>query len=134
MSEDRQELAMMTIFYAFLLGTATGAGMGGALGALVGGFLGLHVGGAVHACSWIRSHEGASTPVVGRHSVMCFPYGQAADCELIGDPERRRWYDVARCSLMRVPTDVRCDKGCIRLMNLTRVRPGDGRAGEASSA
>jgi hypothetical protein len=117
---------MVASLYLFLGGVAVGAGTGSAVAALAGGMVGLLLGLAVYAGGWVRAHLRESAPVAERHSVMCFPYAQAADCDFLGDLKHRRWYDVARCSLMRVPTEVACDKGCIRMLNLARVRPGDG--------
>jgi hypothetical protein len=113
----------MTAWILFVLGLAVGAGMGTA-GALVGGSVGALAGLAVYAIGRMHARVSEPVPAVESHSVMCFPYGQAADCEFVGDRRSGRWYDVRRCSLLKVPTDVGCDKGCIRLMNLTHDRPG----------
>jgi hypothetical protein len=124
---------MVASLYLFLGGVAIGAGMGrSAVAALAGGVVGFSIGLGVAAIAWIRSHLRDTAPVTERHRVMCFPYGQAADCELVGDLDSRRWYDVARCSMKHVQSGVTCDKGCIRLMNAARVRPGDRSCGEAS--
>jgi len=52
----------------------------------------------------------------------------------VGDLRSGRWYDVRRCSLLKVPTKVDCDKGCIRLITLAHVRPGRACRCEASDS
>ncbi len=106
------------------LGLAVGAGTGDAFGAFAGAFVGLHLGLLVAGVRWMRAHLVEHPATVEAHAVMCFPYAQPAECELVGDLKSRRWTDVQRCSLQPDPTRVGCDKGCIRLMNATHVRPG----------
>jgi hypothetical protein len=115
---------MVASLIVFVLGVTVGAATGTVLGALVGGLVGMLLGGLVYAVSWMRFQLRETIPTVEPHSVMCFPYAQAAECELVGDLKSGRWVDVKQCSLHRVPTEVNCDKGCLRMMNLTHVRPG----------
>ncbi len=116
---------MAASLIGFVLGLAVGAATGTAFAAFAGGMVGMLLGLSVYAVGWMRSHLREAIPTVARHCVICFPYGQAAECEFVGDLKSGRWYDVIRCSLLQEPTKVECDKGCVRLMNLTRVRPGD---------
>jgi len=103
-----------------------GAGTGDVFSAFAGGVLGLLVGLSVHAVRWMASRVRETTPTVERHSVMCFPYAQAADCEFVGDLRTGRWTDIRRCSLLGKNAD--CEKVCIRLMNQTGVRPSPSNA------
>lgn len=107
----------------FILGALVGALTGTEIGALVGGLGGAVIGLTVHALIWMRDHLG-SDATVERHQVMCTPFGQAADCDFVGDLQTGRWYDVKRCSLLGSDADVDCDKGCVRLMTLSHERPG----------
>ena len=115
---------MVASLIVFALGVAAGAATGTGLGAIVGGIIGLHFAAMVYAFVWLRSHLRDVVPTVEPHVVMCFPFGQAAECELVGDLASRRWVDVSRCSVQRLPDHINCDKGCVKMMNLTRVRPG----------
>jgi hypothetical protein len=108
----------------FLLGMGLGAATGNPLAALAGAVTGVLLGLSVHAIRRLRAYLREGTPTVERHQVMCFAYGQAADCELVGDLDSGRWRDVKRCSLLPLPTQVDCDKGCVRLMTQAGVRPG----------
>jgi hypothetical protein len=110
--------AIGTVF-GFALGAATGTAMGAFAGAFLGMFVGLGLGGLF----WMRAHLG-DTPTVERHLVMCTPFGHAADCQFEGDLETGRWYDVKSCSLLRPASQVDCDKGCLRQLQLSGVRPG----------
>jgi hypothetical protein len=65
---------------------------------------------------------------------MCAVYGVEAECDFEGDLRTLRWYDVKRCSLLSVPTQVDCDKGCLGLIKLARVRPGQGDSGSDGRA
>jgi hypothetical protein len=119
-------MAMGASLIGFALGLAVGAWTGTAFGALAGGVIGMVLGLSVHAAGWMRAQLRETVPTVERHSVMCFPYAQAAECDFVGDLKSGRWTDVRRCSLLKTPDHVDCDKGCIRLMALTGVRPGEG--------
>ena len=118
----------------FVLGLAVGAVTGAEFGAFAGGIVGILLGLSVYAVGWVRSHLREVIPTVARHRVMCFPYAQAAECEFVGDLKSGRWYDVRRCSLLEEPTKVDCEKDCIRLMNVTGVRPGDACGCEVSGS
>jgi hypothetical protein len=108
----------------FLLGLVVGAGTGDAVGAFAGGMVGILLGLTIIAVGWMRSHLRETNPTVASHSVMCFPFAQAAECEFVGDAKSGRWYDVRKCSLLQAPKSLDCDKGCVRLLNATRERPG----------
>ena len=124
---------MVAGLIVFALGVIVGAATGTVLGALVGGIVGMLLGGLVHGLLWTRSRLRENVPTVEAHSVMCFPYAQSAECEFVGDLESGRWVDVKRCSLLRDPNHVNCDKGCIRLMNVTSVRPGEAHRRDVSA-
>lgn len=106
-----------------ILGFLAGALTGTQLGALAGAGTGLLIGLSVHAFGWMRSHWG-DNPVVERHLVMCTVFGHTADCDFVGDQQTGHWFNVARCSLLNDPTNVNCDKGCVRLIKAGHVRPG----------
>lgn len=106
----------------FAIGLAVGASTGTEFGAFAGAMLGMTLGFAVYGLAWLRAHSG-DEPTVERHSVMCTPFGHAAECEFEGDLGLRRWHDVKSCSLLDDPNHVDCDKGCVRQLNLARVRP-----------
>jgi hypothetical protein len=114
---------MSATVIGFILGALLGALTGTEVGIATGGVAGALVGLTVHVLMWMRAHAG-SAPTLEQHRVMCTAYGQAADCEFEGDLGTGRWYDVKRCSILAEPDAVRCDKGCVRLMTLTDVRPG----------
>ncbi len=107
----------------FALGLVLGAATGTEGAAFGGAMLGMLVGLGVHGISWARAHLG-DEPVVEHHRAMCTPYGHVADVELVGDAGAGRWFDVKRCSLLEDPDHVDCDKGCVRMMNLSGTRPG----------
>jgi hypothetical protein len=117
----------------FALGLVVGAATGTEGGAFGGAMLGMSIGLVVFGVQWMRAHLG-DEPVVERHLVMCTPYGQVAEAEFVGDLGTKRWGDVTRCSLLRDPDHVDCDKGCVALMNLAHVRPGKACACEHASA
>ncbi|MBZ0238591.1 MAG: complement resistance protein TraT [Deltaproteobacteria bacterium] len=108
----------------FVIGFALGLGTGSAAGALVVAILGALVGVSAHAARWLWAHRGDS-PTVERHRVFCTPYGRSAVIDFVGDLETRRWLDVKRCSLLRVATDVSCDKRCVNRMRDSGIKPGD---------
>jgi hypothetical protein len=105
---------MGTTVIGFILGAVVGATIGGEPGGVAGGIMGALLAASLYAGRWLWAHSG-DRPVVERHRVMCTPLGSFAD---IG-----RWYDVERCSL-EGPGKVTCDKTCLRLVNISRVRPG----------
>lgn len=107
----------------FVVGLVVGATTGTELGAFAGGVVGMLVGLAVWAFGSLRARLG-DDPTVERHRIMCTPFGQSADCEVVGDLKRGRWYDVRSCSLLQPATQVDCDKGCLRQINAAGVRPG----------
>ncbi len=107
----------------FVIGMALGAGTGTAAGAFVGGVLGMLLGVTAHGVLWVRDHLGEA-PTLEHHRLVCSSYGAVADCELVGDLERRRWLDVRRCSLRTRDREPSCDKRCLRLINDAGVRPG----------
>jgi hypothetical protein len=115
-------MAMTATLLLSVLGFAVGAAAGGMFGAAVGACAGLLVGFPVFAFGWLRAHPRNVVPTTERHSVMCFPYGHAAECAFEGDLNHGRWLDVAWCSLKKARPD--CDKGCIQLMNAAGVKPG----------
>jgi hypothetical protein len=115
--------AMGSMLIGFVIGLAVGALTGTELGAFAGGVLGVLAGAALHGARWLRVHL-AETSVTERHRVMCTPLGHLADVELVGEPRSGRWFDVRRCSLLPVADRVTCDKGCVRLLDLTGVRAG----------
>lgn len=115
---------MAAMVIGFLLGAIAGAAAGAGAGAYVGGVTGLSIGLGVHALGWLRAHSG-DAPTLERHRLMCTSSGTFADCELLGDLDRRRWIDVRRCSLQGADSEPACEKSCVRLMNHTGVRPGD---------
>lgn len=117
---------MFAGFIGLIIGAIVGGGLAGELGAASVAPLGLFAGLTFHALAWLRAHSG-DAPVVERHLVMCTPMGHAARAELVGDLEQRRWHDVRSCSLLAEQDQVQCDKGCVRLMNLSGVRPGAAR-------
>jgi hypothetical protein len=110
---------MVAMLILFVFGAAAGAGTGSPLAALGGGLVGLMLGLAVYAVGRIRDRAPADG-VIETHAAMCFPYAQPAELEVLGDPERGRWVDVTWCSLHK---EMHCDKGCLRLLNVTSVRP-----------
>jgi hypothetical protein len=119
-----QDRRMGSMLIGFVVGLTIGAASGSELGAFAGAVLGMGVGIAVYGARWLQAHLGDS-PVTVHHRVMCTPLGHQADCEMVGDIGQGRWYDVRSCSLLPVANEVRCDKGCVRLLNLSGVRPGE---------
>jgi hypothetical protein len=113
---------MGAILILFVLGMAVGAGTGSAAGAFVGGLIGALLALAGLGLGWLRNHVRDVDPIVEDHSVMCFRYAQAADCSFVADRNRGKWIDVAWCS--HQPRGVACDKTCLPLLNIARVRPG----------
>jgi hypothetical protein len=115
--------AMGAALIGAVVGLVLGAATGTEIGAFAGAALGMLAGLSLHALFWMRSHLG-DAPTVERHRVMCTPLGSVAECELVGDLERGRWYDVKSCSLLQPATQVDCEKGCIRRITHAGVRPG----------
>jgi hypothetical protein len=113
----------MAIAFGFVLGLILGVGSGTGAGAFAGAVIGISVGLAVYAFGWVRAHTG-NAPTLERHRMICTPSGTFAECELLGDLERRRWVDVRRCSLQSPDAEPACEKSCLRLMNDAGVRPG----------
>jgi hypothetical protein len=114
----------MSAAIGFIIGLVLGASTGtGELGAFAGATMGMLIGVAVHGFGWVRDHLG-DAPTIERHRVMCTPFGHAADLELAGDVQRGRWFDVKSCSLLRPSNQVDCEKGCLRQINLSGLKPG----------
>jgi hypothetical protein len=106
-----------------VLGFILGATSGTQAGAFAGAIFGMSVGLFVYGFFWARARAG-DMPTIERHQILCTPLGRIADCEVQGDLETRRWYDIKRCSLLRPATNVDCDKTCLKMINDSGTRPG----------
>jgi hypothetical protein len=111
--------SLIGVIFGALAGALTGTEFGVWSGAVVG----LSIGFSIWAFSWLRDHFGEA-PTVEQHRVICDRYGQPADIEFVGDLHTGRWYDVKSCSLLEVPTEVVCHKGCVAMMKAGHVQPG----------
>ena len=114
---------MVATLIGFVFGGLMGAATGTALGICAGAALGALIGAAVDALLWLRSLSG-DTPIIERHLAMCTVFGQTADCQFVGDLSTGRWSDVRSCSLLSTPDRVDCEKSCVRLLGLAKVRAG----------
>ncbi len=100
------------------LGLMFGAALAGELGAALGTVFGMAMG-----LMWQSVRKTTSRPLEDsvpqsqRERVLCIPNGQVAECMFVRDQRTGRWMDVESCSLCDPPTQVRCAKRCLVLMN-----------------
>jgi hypothetical protein len=100
------------------LGLMIGAVLAGEMGAALGTVFGMVVG-----LMWQSVRKATSRPLEDpipqsmRERVLCIPNGQVAECMFTRDQRTGRWMDVESCSLCDPPTQVRCAKRCLVLMN-----------------
>ncbi len=109
---------MILLIVSMALGLMFGAALAGELGAALGTVFGMAMG-----LMWQSVRKTTSRPLEDsvpqskRERVLCIPNGHVAECMFVRDQRTGRWMDVESCSLCDPPTEVRCAKRCLVLMN-----------------
>jgi hypothetical protein len=110
-----------------MLGVIAAVFLGGFLGLVLAGILGAVLGsviGVVFFMLWGSVDDPAVHVAPDMEGVervkdeaLCIPRGQNAECVFLRDEETGEYLDIVECSMFPEPTEVDCQKRCLKMMN-----------------